>query len=532
MSCERLSGELVHYQRGELDGALRAEIGLHLEDCLTCRRGLAEVAEIELAIASAPLVEASPRFEERMRRALPRVYADGVEADRRLAAEPAVPRPLARVRRLPRVIAASLVLHVAAILLLSVLVVFPERSPFSTAAPVSVRIGDDDFEMLPPVAGLPNEEAGPDLDVFAPGQIESEEAPEFGTASPVGLSTLGPSVRPGAIRSQAIRRTLLAELAPWIRGRLDWRDAADGERRSAIDGGLDWLARTQDAGGSWSPEDFGGQGAHRVGTTALATLAFLGAGHAPSIDDPHGYTLALAIEYLNSVRNAETGRIGTGTLYDHAIATLALIEAGFVRRGPRGAFVYQTSVDYILVCQDPVLGGWGYGPGDAPDTSVTGWQVATLAVARAVGLSVPSPALERAAVWFESLTDPSTGRVGYHEACDRPGADYALTAVGLGSETLLERIRPVARRQVETLVAPGSEPDLYGLYQALAALRSSEDPAWTAWEPEATRRILDMRDVSGSWYPDAGYGREGGRVCTTALAILALESPFRYGSLR
>src|SRR5262249_41032585 len=92
------------------------------------------------------------------------------------------------------------------------------------------------------------------------------------------------------------------------------RGLMDDSTRAAIDRGLRFLVRTQNADGSWtcdagkkvnneyvvfpSAKDApGGKEAHHVGVTSLAILAFLAAGHAPG-RGPYGQVVDRAVSFL------------------------------------------------------------------------------------------------------------------------------------------------------------------------------------------------------------------------------------------
>ncbi|MCA8975601.1 MAG: hypothetical protein KDC98_12845 [Planctomycetes bacterium] len=49
----------------------------------------------------------------------------------------------------------------------------------------------------------------------------------------------------------------------------------------------------------------------------------------------------------------------------------------------------------------------------------------------------------------------------------------------------------------------------------------------------AVERVgLPRAEDAGSWPPIGAWGDVGGRVWTTALAVLTLEAPFRYAKLK
>src|SRR5438552_16440123 len=88
------------------------------------------------------------------------------------------------------------------------------------------------------------------------------------------------------------------------------RSLMDAPTRSAIERGIRFLVRTQNADGSWTcdagnkvNDEYkvfdGGQNVHHVGVTALAVLAFLAAGHAPE-QGPYGQVVERAVQFIVS----------------------------------------------------------------------------------------------------------------------------------------------------------------------------------------------------------------------------------------
>jgi hypothetical protein len=74
--------------------------------------------------------------------------------------------------------------------------------------------------------------------------------------------------------------------------------------------------------------------------------------------------------------------------------------------------------------------------------------------------------------------------------------------------------------------------DLYGWWHATEALARIGGPEWTAWNEALKKALLGHQRPSGhaagSWDPLGAYGEVGGRVFSTALGALMLESYARY----
>jgi hypothetical protein len=198
------------------------------------------------------------------------------------------------------------------------------------------------------------------------------------------------------------------------------RALMDDATRAAIDRGLRFLVRTQNADGSWTCDAgkkvnneyyvfpgakegpgkdavAGGKDAHHVGVTSLAILAFLAAGHAPG-RGPYGPVVDRAVGFLLSCVQRD-GYIDYGQqsrMYDHAFATLAMAEVYGMSRAPELRDNLQRAVELTVKCQNDT-GGWRYAPFTVDsDMSVTVCQVVALRAAKNVGLRVPQSTIDRA----------------------------------------------------------------------------------------------------------------------------------------
>ena len=76
--------------------------------------------------------------------------------------------------------------------------------------------------------------------------------------------------------------------------------------------------------------------------------------------------------------------------------------------------------------------------------------------------------------------------------------------------------------------------DMYYWFQATRALYQVGDSPWRKWQKSMTRAILNHQHPkrsgsrTGSWDPIGVWGEDGGRVYSTALMLLCLESICGY----
>jgi hypothetical protein len=267
------------------------------------------------------------------------------------------------------------------------------------------------------------------------------------------------------------------------------------------------------------------------GVTGLALCAFVGAGYVPG-GGRYGKTIARGIEYLRRTQSEDGAfRQDKHWMYGHAICTLACSELYALSRHRTAGRLARKGLDFMKQAQ-PENGGFGYtGPGN--DTSVTGWCIMAMKSGKVAGLPVAGTMVKRAAAFLDRNTTED-GWTGYRGP--RPGR-VPMTAAGAACRLFLGA-RPDARRVVQGadhVRAAGVDiRDLYSTYYATLLMFQLGDEYWRAWNPAFARKLLraQVRRPAahrGSWDP-AGfvYGRQAGRVYTTAMGVMCLEVYYRY----
>ncbi|TAH36894.1 MAG: hypothetical protein EYC70_07880 [Planctomycetota bacterium] len=367
---------------------------------------------------------------------------------------------------------------------------------------------------------------------------------------------------------------------PGIRGSRG-RPHSGSPTEAAVADALQWLAEHQAEEGFWDcdqfsswdriedvpPSDGPGNAVNDVGVTGLALLAFLGHGDTMSTG-AYADNLRRGIAWLKSVQQ-DSGlfgeHVGSATLYNHSIATMAMGEAYFFGRSPILEPVLHQAVRVIVNARNPYL-AWRYQlePNGDNDTSITGWMVFALETARDAGLAVSKDNFDGAEAWFRQITDDN-GRSGYtleagvgsrpsrkqiYLSRFPPDKSESLTAVTLlcrqftaprsmaswkdhpDYETLRKQADLIARTPPLWDEAGGSI-DLYYWYYATFAMYQWGGKHWEAWRGAIERALLPHQrkdgNFKGSWDPQADpWGDEGGRVYTTALSAIILEVYYRY----
>ena len=311
--------------------------------------------------------------------------------------------------------------------------------------------------------------------------------------------------------------------------------------------GIQWLPQAQEPDGHWSCRSWAGAADYDTGVTSLALAAMDAAGYTPGRGRV-GAAMAKGIAWLTA-RQAPDGTFAHHTFDEHTIATFVVTELAYRHKDPALRSAAQKALDTICRLQPPHggFGPQGAAPKEDGDMWTTAWAILALqgAAEKESGLRVPEAALLRARA-FLAATYRGEGR-----SADRPGAkepSAAATAMGTALRMWFwdERYGDEIQAGVaaildyaESFSVPGREPprplaDLrFAYFTALVMAHHREN--WETWLslgrwPLQSAQVLaqtgaDGRPVRGSWDPaDFAWGREGGRVYTTAMAVMILAT--------
>lgn len=330
----------------------------------------------------------------------------------------------------------------------------------------------------------------------------------------------------------------------------------------AVAKALKWLAAHQGEDGSWDADRFdadcdcGGKGGGWHGedvpcpfdreVTALAALAFLGAGHTHR-EGAHKEQVGRALAWLRGG--------GGGTIFGTAYATQAFAEAFDMTGDAELKPAVETGIAAMLEARQPER-AWRYFPAEVSDVPTTTAVVVALRIAEEAGFHVDGAYKAPSLALLDALVDKKTGRVAYHPGSDQLGytpttanaASALLVRAWLGAVRTPEAalsMRALADRRpkwsikhkrmkvngVEREVQIGNL-DLYGWWHATEALARIGGPEWTAWNDFLKKALLSHQRPSGhaagSWDPEGTYGRVGGRVFSTTLGALMLQVYYCY----
>jgi hypothetical protein len=403
------------------------------------------------------------------------------------------------------------------------------------------------------------------------------------------LDRRGPAMASALERKYAGNETIFDPLARPVAElrenpqRQQWIGAFGGSDKSeeAVVLGLDWLARHQESDGHWGPDCIraapagcclpsgacGGAGSdHRLAQTGLAILAMQAAGHYDFNRNEHSDRVRRGLNWLLQCQKADGCFLDAGhgagqcNMYEHGIAAFALADAcemaDSLGREPEDRFrqAAQRAIQFIEYAQHED-GGWRYTPERhlPSDVSVSGWQVLALKAAkRAKIVEVGEQCVERIETFFKRCEVGSRGRTAY-----MPGQTLSDATTGVGMlvhQFILERPNsPLVREAAQYLAAEAERAgknqaarrrsfaaanrDFYTWYNCTLAMFQAGGEPWKRWNNVVRDLVVssqrrDENCARGSWDPQGRWSPEGGRIYSTALAVLTLEVYYRYKSQR
>lgn len=351
-----------------------------------------------------------------------------------------------------------------------------------------------------------------------------------------------------------------AALSHRLSGGGEGAGAANDEARQAVFRALRWLARQQQRDGRWRLHE-GYPDAGRVqtdtGATALALLAFLGAGQTHQ----HGEfqsEVARGLDWLVSVQRLsgdlfdieEQGR--DAHFYAHAQATIALCEALALTGDELLRPAAENAVAFLVTAQNPVRGGWKYRPLDETgigDLSVTGWALMALHTARMANIDVPPESFLLASGFLDSVQERPDDRAHYRYRPDWDATDeqrWSMTAEGLLCRQWLgwPRDEPALQSGAAFLTSSDNlvsweagRRNVYAWYYTAQTLHNLGGDGWRQWFARVQAEIVGHQAGDGSWHPTRPRGAflehadSAGRLYMTAMCVLILETPVRHAPI-
>jgi squalene-hopene cyclase-like protein/prenyltransferase/squalene oxidase-like repeat protein len=298
------------------------------------------------------------------------------------------------------------------------------------------------------------------------------------------------------------------------------------ETDRAIQSGLAWLARNQNADGSYGTGTYRGN----IAVTSVAGLAFMSSGSTPG-RGPYGAPIDKALAYVMENTSpsgfiAVPGSSTHGPMYSHGFGTLFLAEAYGMTHRPEIREKLRKAVQLIIDTQNNE-GGWRYQPvkNDA-DLSVTICQINALRAARNAGLFVPKDTVDACIKYVKQSQNPDGGF--RYMLSGGPSSEFPRSAAGVvalqsAGEYDSKEIRDgiAYLRQFNQGIRFGRRNNhyFYGQYYAAQAMWIQGGEAWAEWYPSVRDELLKRQAAPGFW---------ADMVCNeygTAMALIVLQIP-------
>ena len=301
------------------------------------------------------------------------------------------------------------------------------------------------------------------------------------------------------------------------------------DQKSAIKGGLKYLASMQQPNGGWSAS-----GNHQAAITGYAVIAFLATGNLPG-EGEHGAVVQRGVDFLLSCVRPDgyiAAPIGQSNMYNHGVATLALAEVYGHGRDVKIRPSLERAVKLILKCQN-AEGGWRYAPrvGDA-DVSVTVIQLSALRAAKNAGMDVPQNTIDLAVKYINSCLHPSGGFL-YQPNKGGPGfartaaAIYSLQVCGLYDDKSI----PPAAEYLEKNLGKEGPHATYGHFYAGPAIYMIGGQVWSRWYAKVSSELMGRKRTEGErtwWERDSKNGESAMPVYYTSVNTTLLALPMGY----
>jgi hypothetical protein len=325
--------------------------------------------------------------------------------------------------------------------------------------------------------------------------------------------------------------------------------ASDEEIRTALVRTLDFIASKQQEDGSWPY--------HAQASAGLAIMAYIGG---KCVQKDYSAKMQACLDFLrskftasssypeNSEEQAKNGGMFGYSMYEHAIATIGIIEALVDRNDSSLDPIVNEAIQLIIRAQNtehkpatlqgpfapdsPYYGSWRYEPDSTDgDISVTAWQILTLRAAVNAGFSVPDYVFPAAIKFVRSLhgADGSfryadLGEAG--ESCARAGMGaFALQLSGFPKDPLI----PPALRYMQNsgpvwnLENPGDGYPFYYWYYGTRVMYIAGGDDWRTWKDWMCRFLIDHQNKGGGWDGAQQEENDSLEVYRAAFGALMLE---------
>lgn len=555
---------LLDYLKGGLAPADQSKARTHLSFCESCQTDLERMRGILRVLQTEEWIEPGPAFTARVLMACEQVEAK----ERGIGGEPESEPVISSIGHFFRVLtgksrgavpawAISVAVHLLMFGVLA-LVLYTQMGADDDSDLVVLidRSREPGFQWEPVPKSLPSPYIGHGA---APRETGESGAPDFDKDRRGADRDLpGPIAIPKPPREEEDRRQKMFEYqrrwdaASWYTGpSRSERDRAfdpTGRYRAAVEKALRRLADDQASSGLWESPARSLSKTHEVGVTGLALMAFAANGSTHK----SGPFAGIVERGINALRARQRGGlIGPAEgnyMYNHAIATIALLEV-YLRSGKDSDLrvACHEAVEFLVLSQNET-GGWRYRKEDSlADLSVTVWVLQALRTAALADFrDLAVGALIRARRVLEALRLPD-GRylygVGFAQDESRlQDPAWWTTRLAMGSYGSLLCTQAIDRVPIEAnvkvllevpLVYPEARHnDWSRLYYGSLTMFQLQGDLLAAWWKKVAPAVADLQAADGSFPPGFDKWSElGGAVYSTAMGALVLQTHHRFPSI-
>ena len=217
--------------------------------------------------------------------------------------------------------------------------------------------------------------------------------------------------------------------------------------------------------------------------------------------------------------------------YCHGMAALAMCEAAAITRDASAILSAERAIAHTQTLQHPVTGGWRYTEGDPGDLSQLGWQAMVLDSGNRAGIAISDRSIIGVQRFLQSVQVGRSGGLASYRKGEAP--THTMTAEALATRILIgDKISKEAIEEAEAylmLNLPGNGQDnYYYWYYATIGLHQLQNENWNQWNQALQQRLLTTQNPDGSWPTQTLWGGYGGKIYTTAMATLCLETYYRH----
>ena len=273
----------------------------------------------------------------------------------------------------------------------------------------------------------------------------------------------------------------------------------------AVNEDIRWLAKNQEADGTWNPVRHGGTESFRPALTALSLLA---------LQQETGYREQIAkgvsaLERMQTASGSFGGDDGQAQLYNLAVTTFALATCG-------DSPAVSRAIAHIKASQEPD-GSWTYAGTHEGNVAVTAWMTRALASAEAHGNTDASIPLRKGLRWLRSHVRDD-GRMAYH-----PQSAPSDTLTALSAHSLLEAgklfpdLQMLGLRMTDAINIQPSDTAVSDCYRDYAKILAFEAAGNTASAKVVRDQIRQRRHDN----PQDQWHIAGGQLYVAALTSLS-----------